>query len=380
MKALVPKVLVKTCGRAMVEHVLDAVRPVGAHATVVVFGHGGDQVRLALSDRDVKFAHQPEQRGTGHAVQCAMPALEGFDGDVLVLCGDTPLLTGEVLLELVADHRKNERALTVLSAVLRDPGSLGRILRGADGKLSTIREKADATQDELAICEINTGVMIMDAPKLRRALAQLKPDNAQGEYYLTDVPRLLLAEGHAVDAYPTTDEGSALGVNNPVELAEATSILRRRYADRFLTDGVILEDRATTAIDAGVELGPRARIRAFTRIGAGARVGGHADLGPFVEVGDGVVLGERVVVGAHSSVESSALQDDVVVAGAARLRNCVVGQGARIGAGVVTSASGDGRVVIGDGATVGAGSILVAPVTVAEGATVEPGTVLGPNR
>jgi bifunctional UDP-N-acetylglucosamine pyrophosphorylase/glucosamine-1-phosphate N-acetyltransferase len=290
MKADVPKVLVEACGQSLVEYVLEALRPVASGPIVVVHGHGGDAVKAALASKGVRFAHQAEQRGTGHAVQCALPALQGFQGDVLVLCGDTPLLTGEVLTGLVRDHEREGRALTVLSAEVRDPGSLGRILRGADGRLRDIREKADATAAELMVREINTGVMVIDVARLAPALLRLTPDNAQGEFYLTDVPRLLLAEGAAVDAYRTLDEGAALGVNNPLELAEAVRILRRRAVDRALLAGVRVEDPDTTRIDAGAEIGPGTVLCPFTFVGRGARIGKRCRVGPFAHVPAGAVL------------------------------------------------------------------------------------------
>ena len=228
MRAPVPKVLVQACGRSMVEWVLEALRPLEPRTTVVVYGHGGDAVKEALRGRDLAFAHQPEQRGTGHAVQCALPALKGFDGDVLVLCGDTPLLTTEVLKELVDDHRAAKRDLTVLSAELTDPGSLGRILRGPGGGLREIREAADASPKEREVREINTGVILVDYGLLEVALGRLTPDNTQGEYYLTDVPKLLLRDGKAVDARMTRDETSALGVNRPHDISEALRVVRGR--------------------------------------------------------------------------------------------------------------------------------------------------------
>lgn len=290
MKADVPKVLVEACGRTLAEHVLDALKPVGAKPVVVVHGHGGDAVKAALAGQGLLFAHQAEQRGTGHAVQSALPALQGFVGDVLVVCGDTPLLTGAVLADLVRDHVRASRALTVLSAEVREPGSLGRILRGPDGRLRDIREAADATPAERAVREINTGVMVIDIGRLGGALARLTPDNAQGEYYLTDVPRLLLAGGAPVDAYRTLDEGAALGVNNPLELAEAVRILRRRAVERALLDGVRIEDPDTTRIDAGVEIGAGTLLRPFTFIGCDARIGQRCSIGPYAHVPRGAVV------------------------------------------------------------------------------------------
>jgi bifunctional UDP-N-acetylglucosamine pyrophosphorylase / glucosamine-1-phosphate N-acetyltransferase len=290
MKADVPKVLVPACGRALVEHVLEALRPVTSAPVVVVHGHGGDAVKAALAKSGVVFAHQAEQRGTGHAVQCALPALKGFRGDVLVVCGDTPLLTAAVLQDLVRDHARAGRALTVLSAEVREPGSLGRILRGPDGRLKDIRETADATPAERAVKEINTGVMVAGIDRLAPALARLTPENAQGEYYLTDVPRLLLAGGAPVDAFRTLDEGAALGVNNPLELAEAVRILRRRAVDRLLLEGVRIEDPDTARIDADVEIGAGTTLLPFTFVGAGARIGKRCRIGPHAHVPRGAVL------------------------------------------------------------------------------------------
>ncbi|MHC4137045.1 MAG: NTP transferase domain-containing protein [Planctomycetota bacterium] len=228
MRAPGPKVLVQACGRALVEHVLDALAPLRPSRTVVVHGHGGRAVQDALAGRELLFAHQPEQRGTGHAVQCALPALDGFAGDVLILCGDTPLLTTAVLQALVDDHRRAGRALTVLSAELAEPGSLGRILRDEQGRLREIREVADAIPAERDIREINTGVMMIGTEHLAGALQRLTPDNAQGEYYLTDVPGLLLGDGLEVGVWLTRDGGAALGVNSPQELAEAVRLLQAR--------------------------------------------------------------------------------------------------------------------------------------------------------
>lgn len=290
MKADVPKVLVEACGRTLLEHVLAALEPVKAKPVVVVHGHGGDAVKAAVAGRGLLFAHQAEQRGTGHAVQSALPALKGFHGDLLIVCGDTPLLTGAVLSDLVRDHARAGRVLTVLSAEVREGGSLGRILRGPEGRLKDIRETADATPAERAVREINTGVMVIDLGRLAPALERLTPNNAQGEYYLTDVPRLLLAEGAVADAFKTSDEGAALGVNNPLELAEAVRILRRRAVDRALLDGVRVEDPDTTRIDAGAEIGAGTVVRPFTFVGAGARIGARCRIGPFAHVPRGAVV------------------------------------------------------------------------------------------
>ncbi|MEE8105349.1 MAG: NTP transferase domain-containing protein [Planctomycetota bacterium] len=296
MKAGVPKVLVPCCGRTMVDHVIGAVAPLEPARIVVVHGHGGDQVKKSLAGRDVRFAHQREQKGTGHAVQCAIPQLEGFAGDVLVLCGDTPLLRTELLADLVADHQDAGRALTLLSADMADPGSLGRILRDADGAFVGIREVSDATPYELHISEINTGVVLIAKGHVGHSLGRLKSDNAQGEFYLTDVPALLRGDGIEVAAFRTTDETAALGVNNPVDLAEAVYRMRARIRAAHLTAGVKMPDPDSCVIDAGVEIGAGTVVNPFTWIEAGAKIGERCTIGPFARIERGEVVPSESVV------------------------------------------------------------------------------------
>ncbi len=373
-----PKVLAPSCGRALVEHVLEALRPLRPRETVIVHGHGGDAVREALRSGDYRFAHQAEQKGTGHAVQCALPALDEGAGDILVLCGDTPLLTTEVLQALLDNHRSSGRALTVLSAALASPGSLGRVLRGPGGTLERIIEARDATRDQLAIREINTGVIVADRGLLAEALTRVRPDNKQGEYYLTDVPALLLADGAGVDAYRTDDEGSALGVNTPVELAEATRLLRRRLREHHLRGGVRMEDAETTVVDAGAEIGEGTRLAPHTFLARDVRVGAACEIGPFCHLGPGAVLGAQVTLGARVEVRRSTVDPRVTVEGPARVVGASIGREAHLGPGVVCE--GTGRIVVGERARIGAGSILRGPVTVAEGARVAAGTILGPSE
>jgi bifunctional UDP-N-acetylglucosamine pyrophosphorylase/glucosamine-1-phosphate N-acetyltransferase len=356
MRAPGPKVLLEVCGAPLVEHVLDALAPLGARPLVVVHGHGGDAVKRALEGRGLRFAHQAEQRGTGHAVRCALPALDGFAGDVLVLCGDTPLLTTDVLAGLVADHRAHRRTLTVLSALVREPGSLGRVVRDPQGRFVDIREAADASPEELRLREINTGVLVADAAALGGALGGLTADNAQGEYYLTDVPRLLLADGLAVAAHRTDDEAAALGVNNPAELAAAARLLRERILARVLAAGVRVEDPATTVLDAGAEIGAGTVLRPFTHVAKGARVGKDCRIGPFAYLADGAVVGDGAALGAHVEVRRASIGAGARVDGGARVTDAAVGRGAVVGAGVVLAGSGDRRVVVGEGEHVGAGA------------------------
>jgi len=378
MGAPVPKVLVESCGWTLVEHVLEAVSPLEVHPTVIVYGHGGDAVRSALAGRDLQFVEQPEQLGTGDAVRCALPALGIFDGDVLILCGDTPLLSTEVLRGLVGNHRAAGRALTVLSANLEDAGSLGRIVRNAAGELLAIREAADASPHELEIREINTGVIVADARILGEALEAIRPDNMQGELYLTDVPEILLGrpDGAPVGVVRAQDPGAALGVNRPSDLVRATAHLRQRILARLADAGVRIEDPMSTVIDAGVEIGAGTVLRPFTWVAKGARIGQNCQIGPHVAIGPGSSVGDDVRIGAHTELRGVTVESKARILGSARLVGAVIGSGAWLSPGVVTEGSADGRIVIGENAHIGAGAVLVAPLTVGADARVGKGVVV----
>ena len=230
MKSELPKVMHLACGCPMVEHVLDAARSAGVKRLVVVVGYQADLVRNGLArQRDVEFALQSEQKGTGHAVQVCAEQLANHDGPVLVLAGDTPLLRGESLAELLAELRDQRAACVIGTAITENNFGLGRIVRSPSGDFLRIVEQKDATPEEAAIREINTGCYAFDSRLLLLALTQIRPNNSQGEYYLTDVPAILKAEGHHVIAAPKLTIEEALGVNTPEQLAEVETALRKRH-------------------------------------------------------------------------------------------------------------------------------------------------------
>ena len=229
MKSELPKVMHSACGRPMVEHVLDAARSAGVKRLVVVVGYQADCVRDGLArQRDVEFALQSEQKGTGHAVQVCAEQLANHDGPVLVLAGDTPLLRGESLAELFAEMRDQRAACVIGTAITENNFGLGRIVRSPSGDFLRIVEQKDATPEEAALREINTGCYAFDSRLLFRALTQIRPNNSQGEYYLTDVPAILKAEGHCVIAASKLTIEEALGVNTPEQLAEVETVLKKR--------------------------------------------------------------------------------------------------------------------------------------------------------
>jgi bifunctional UDP-N-acetylglucosamine pyrophosphorylase/glucosamine-1-phosphate N-acetyltransferase len=228
MTSDLPKVLHPVLGRPMLDHVLDGVREAGVGRTVVVVGHQAERVRAAVASRGVEFALQAEQRGTGHAVLQTRPLLGSETGAAFVLCGDTPLLTAGTLLELLATHREARASATVLSALLEDPTGYGRILRGPDGSVRRIVEHKDATEAERKVREINSGLFAFSMPDLFEALSQVRADNTQGEYYLTDTLEILLRLGRRVAARPCEDPREVLGVNTPEQLREVETIMQER--------------------------------------------------------------------------------------------------------------------------------------------------------
>ena len=228
MRSELPKVLHAVDGRPMLAWVLDAARAAGVARHVVVVGFGAREVEAAVASPDVAFALQRERRGTGHAVMEARPHLDGFAGTLLVLAGDTPLLTSETLLALLSAHRERGASATILSARFPDPAGYGRIVRGADGRVRRIVEELDATDAERAIAEVNTGSYAFHAPDLLRALEGLRADNAKGEYYLTDTIGILIACGRRVEALVAEDHRETIGVNTREGLAEAEALLRAR--------------------------------------------------------------------------------------------------------------------------------------------------------
>ena len=340
MRSARPKPLHLLCGRAMVQYVLDSLAGLDLDRTVLVVGHGGERVTEKVSESTdglpLEFVEQRVQRGTGDAVAVALTSFPDDDhddaGDVIVLPGDTPLLRPETVAALVEGHRASGAACTVLTADADDPTGYGRVVRGRDDSVRRIVEQRDASPEELAITEWNTGVYCFRRSLLAPALRRLTPDNAQGEYYLTDVVQVLAEAGHPVGAVRCLDDAEAQGINDRRQLAAAEAELRRRTNDAWLGAGVTMVDPATTYIDAtvrlaadvtifpgvvlqgstvvgeGVELlpgthlvdcvvGARASIEAT--VGRDAEIGDDAVVGPFAVLGPGSVIPPKTVTGPH---------------------------------------------------------------------------------
>lgn len=296
MKSEVPKVLHSVCGRPMIEYVLDSAREAGASGIVVIVGHRSDLVRAALQHHsDVQFAEQTEQKGTGHAVMMCEPLLRSHQGQVLILAGDTPLLQGSSLKALLEEQQAQKAACVIGTADTANNDGLGRIVRDTAGNFQCIVEQKDATADQRAITEINTGCYAFNGPLLFSSLQKVRPNNSQGEYYLTDGPRILMDEGHRVAARCSITIEEALGVNTRMQLAEVRATVQKRIHNQLMLSGVTIEDPAQTSIEYGVEIGRDTVIRPMTVIDRNCRIGENCIIGPLVHL----TAGTEVESGAH---------------------------------------------------------------------------------
>ena len=419
MRSALPKVLHSVAGRSLVGHVLEAASALEPEHMVVVVGHGRDQVTAHLSEIApwVTVVVQEEQRGTGHAVRIALDDVQGrgldlHSGPVVVLTGDTPLLTGATLVALLDDHAAASARATVLTAQVADPGGYGRIVRDATGSVERIVEHKDASPAELAIDEINSGMYCFSASDLRDALAKVTTDNAQGEEYLTDVIGLLREQGSTVSASLCRDDSEILGVNDRLQLAQAAAIMRDRINANWMRAGVAILDPATTWLDVDVELEPDVTILPSTtlrgptvvasgasigpgttltscEVGAGASVihtwaelaviGADATVGPFTYLRPGAVLGAKSKAGAYVEIKNSSIGDGSKVPHLSYVGDATVGVGSNIGAATVF-VNYDGvdkhHTTIGDHVRIGSDTMLVAPVTVGDGAYTAAGSVI----
>ena len=275
MKSKLPKVLHKVGGHPMLEHVMDAAEAAGCRDNVVVIGHGAELVRELVGGR-ARIALQAEQLGTGHAVLQAADTLKDFTGTVMILCGDTPLLEAEELRKFYAEHVKSGAAATVMSAMMEDPFGYGRILRDANGDVAGIVEQKDASEEQKLIKEINTGNYCVEAPLLFEVLRTLGNNNAQGEYYLTDVLAKLRAMGKKVGGVVTSDSRR--------QLAEAESVMRRRILEKLMDEGVTVMDPASTFIEKSVKIAPDTTIYPYTWLQGETVIGEDCEIGPNVRL------------------------------------------------------------------------------------------------
>lgn len=287
MKSGIAKVLHPLAGRQMIRHVIEAVQGVGAERLVCVVGFQADRVQAALAAvPGVGFALQALQRGTGHALLCAAPELKGFAGDVIVCCGDTPLLTAETLRGVVDLHRRHDAPATLLTADLDDPTGYGRVVTGADGVVLRIVEERDADGETRRIQRVNTGVYCFHWPAVRPFLDRLDPGNAQGEQYLTDVMEMLADAGTPGRATGMADPVEMMGVNDRAQMAQAEAVLRDRIRRRLMAEGVTFISPVTTLVDADAGIGPDAVLYPGVLVEGNSTIGSGSVIGPFTRIVD----------------------------------------------------------------------------------------------
>jgi bifunctional UDP-N-acetylglucosamine pyrophosphorylase/glucosamine-1-phosphate N-acetyltransferase len=387
-----PKVLHEVGGRPMLGFILEAVAGLGAKRCLVVVGFGAEAVQQRFAGR-AEFVLQAEQRGTGHAVQLCRDPLGRFDGDVVVLYGDTPLLRADTLARMVEHKRRSAADLVLLSAPVDVPGI---VVRDAAGKVARIVEVPDATPEELAIRERNTGVYLLDAGLLWKLLERVDDRNAQRELYLTQVVELAVSDGLGVEAIALTDPDEALGVNTRAELALAESRMRERTLNRVMAAGVTIVDPASTYIDVDVEIGadtliePGCVIQGASRIGSGvhlkpgcviesSRVGDDVQIGPNAHLRPNCTIGDGSRIGNFVEVKNSVLGPGVKADHLSYIGDADVGAKASFGCGsIVVNYDGQAkyRTAVGERAFIGCNVNLIAPVTVEDDAFVAAGSTI----
>ncbi|EPD85283.1 MAG: UDP-N-acetylglucosamine diphosphorylase/glucosamine-1-phosphate N-acetyltransferase [Microbacterium sp. 69-7] len=414
MRSSLPKVLHRIGGRPLVGHVLDTARDLSPAHVLVVVRHERDLVADAVTgiSPEVVVVDQDEIPGTGRAVEVALDAVPDFDGDVLVLSGDVPLLDAETLSALIRDHRSSRAAITLLSAVLDDATGYGRVVRATNGGVERIVEQKDATAAEAAITEINAGVYVFQAEMLRSQLARVGTQNAQGEKYLTDVVGLARTAGLAVTASVVSDVSLTLGVNDRAQLAEAGRLLNARTVRRWQLDGVTIQDPATTWIDVTATLAPdvtvlpNTHILRATAVAAGATIGpdttledcevgenavvrrtdatlavigAGASVGPFAYLRPGTVLADGGKIGTFVETKNSTIGAGSKVPHLSYIGDTTIGRGVNLGAGAITANYDDiakHRTEIGDEVHSGSHNVFVAPVRIGDGAKTGAGAVI----
>ncbi|CAM2190139.1 bifunctional UDP-N-acetylglucosamine diphosphorylase/glucosamine-1-phosphate N-acetyltransferase GlmU [Burkholderia cepacia] len=410
MRSALPKVLHPLAGRPLLSHVIDTARTLQPSRLVVVVGHGAEQVQTAVAAPDVQFAVQAEQLGTGHAVRQALPLLDPAQ-PTLVLYGDVPLTRASTLQRLVDAAREGRYG--ILTVTLDDPTGYGRIVRDAAGFVTRIVEQKDASPDELRIAEINTGIIVTPTAQLSMWLGALKNENAQGEYYLTDVVELAIEAGFEVVTAQPDEEWETLGVNSKAQLAELERIHQRNIAETLLVDGVTLADPARVDVrgtlrcgrDVSIDVncvfegnvtladnvtigancvirnasvGAGTRIDAFTHID-GAELGAHTVIGPYARLRPGAQLADEAHVGNFVEVKNAVIGHGSKANHLTYIGDADIGARVNIGAGTITC-NYDGankfRTVIEDDVFVGSDTQLVAPVRVGRGVTIAAGTTI----
>ena len=395
-----PKVLHEIMGKTLLGYVLDNVKNFVSEEFVIV-GHHAEEVEKFVQNNyeNAKTVLQSPQLGTGHAVSMVCPSLENFDGLVIILCGDTPLVKEETLKKFVEFHKSNNCDITVMSTIFDNPTNYGRIIRWGKcitdkSQISTMKtalnpiecivEEKDATAEQKAVKEVNAGIYCLNWSKIKTAFGQLKSNNAQGEYYLTDIISWGKAQNLNVNAYILENSDEIYGINSRLNLAEAAKMMNRRNLEKYMENGVTIVDPDSTWISEDTQIGQDTIIYPFTYIEGANKIGKSCKIGPCAHLRGGVEVCDRVKVGNFVEVKKSKISSDTNVGHLSYIGDSELGEHVNIGAGTITAnynplTKVKSKTILKDNVKIGSNSVLVAPVTVEEGANVGAGGIITKN-
>lgn len=385
MKSNLPKVLHEIMGKALVGYVLDSVKHITNENFVIVGHHAEEVEKYVISHyENAKTVLQSPQLGTGHAVSMICPMLENYSGQVLILCGDTPLITEDTLKKFVEYHRENKSDITVMSAIFENPTNYGRIIRDTDNSLKCIVEEKDATLEQKAIKEVNAGIYCINWAKVKSAFSQLTSNNAQGEYYLTDIIEWGKKNGLSVNAYIMENNIETFGINSRVQLAEALKLLQKRINEKHMINGVTIVDPETTYISADTEIGQDTIIYPSTYIEGENKIGSNCKIGPMAHLRGGVEIGDYCKIGNFVEVKKAKIASHTNAGHLSYIGDSEIGSYVNIGAGTITAnynplTKVKSKTVLKDNVKIGSNTVLVAPVKVEEGANVGALSVITKN-
>lgn len=385
MKSNLPKVLHEILGKALVGYVLDSVKHITNENFVIVGHHAEEVEKYVISHyENAKTVLQSPQLGTGHAVSMVCPMLENYSGQVLILCGDTPLITEDTLKKFVEYHKENKSDITVMSAIFENPTNYGRIIRDTDNSLKCIVEEKDATLEQKAIKEVNAGIYCINWAKVKSAFSQLTSNNAQGEYYLTDIIEWGKKNGLSVNAYIMENNIETFGINSRVQLAEALKLLQKRINEKHMINGVTIVDSETTYISADTEIGQDTIIYPSTYIEGENKIGSNCKIGPMAHLRGGVEIGDYCKIGNFVEVKKAKIASHTNAGHLSYIGDSEIGSYVNIGAGTITAnynplTKVKSKTVLEDNVKIGSNTVLVAPVKVEEGANVGALSVITKN-
>lgn len=385
MKSDIPKVLHKIFEKPLLGYVLDSVKDITTENFVIV-GHHAEEVKeyVEKNYNNAKTVLQTPQLGTGHAVSMVCPYLEDYSGQILILCGDTPLITSETLKKFVEYHNSNNSDLTVMSTIFENPANYGRIIREQDGSLKCIVEEKDATLEEKAVKEVNAGIYILNWAKVKPAFSQLTSNNAQGEYYLTDIISWGKNNGLKVNAFILENSDEIYGINSRKNLAEASKIMNTRKLNSLMDSGVTIIDPNSTWISEDTEIGSDTTIYPFTYIEGKNQIGKNCKIGPCAHLRGDVEIDDNCKIGNFVEVKKSRIGHNTNAGHLSYIGDSELGANINIGAGTITAnydpiTKTKSKTILKDHVKIGSNTVLVAPVEIGEGTNVGAGSVITKN-